>query len=309
MPACAHYDAGRSLSKILDRTFCGLIICSMLVFLASCGYSVQTRLTDATLSGTTVTIDGSDTMSCLMDTLSKQFMKERPGIRVSMESTDSGDGLAKLFKHKVDIAATSRDLTEEENSLADKNGLKLKKIMVARDAIVVIVNPANKLAVLTLPELRAIYLRQIRNWQSFDGKNEQIKVFTRESESGTSRYFKSHVLKTDEYPDSDQVLNSQELMIKRVSEDPASIGYVSLAKAQQAAPRIKIIELKLVNASSPGVEPSKETLVGDYPLGRPLYLVFEAKPNDATRLFVDFCSSSLAKRIISDSGFVGVRGR
>ena len=71
--------------------------------------------------------------------------------------------------------------------------------------------------------------------------------------------------------------------------------------------KIKVVQLKFVNASSPGVAPSKESLVSDYPLSRPLYLVFDAHPNQATKLFTDFCSNPTAKAIISKAGFVDIR--
>jgi phosphate transport system substrate-binding protein len=245
-------------------------------------------------------------MAVLMAALSRQFSDEHKGIAVSIISTDSGSGIAKLFDKGADIAAASRDLTEEEDRLAESRGLKLKKVMIARDAIAVIVNPQNQLTALTIPDLRGIYLGEKTNWKDFGGPIRLIKVFAREAESGTSRYFKEHVLEKRNYPSTDEVLRSQDEVIKRVAADPSAIGYVGMVESKQAGSKIKVVPLKLMNSSSQAVKPSQETLVSDYPLGRPLYLIYDAGPGSPTKKFVDFCSSRVAQKIIKEAGFVSV---
>jgi phosphate transport system substrate-binding protein len=257
-------------------------------------------------SNTTITIDGSDTMAGLINALSQRFTDEHKKIAVSIMSTDSGDGLAKLFRRETDIAATSRDLTDDETRTAAASGLKVQKMMIARDAIAVIVNPKNPLSDLTMPDLKAIYLGEKTNWKQFGGTDRKITVFAREPESGTSRYFKMHVLKSQNYPATDQILRSQDEVIKRVQNDPYAIGYVGMVESRDAGSKIKVVQLKFANSASPGVKPSKETLVSDYPLSRPLYLVFAVEPNRATKLFTEFCTRRTAKKIISDAGFVAI---
>jgi phosphate transport system substrate-binding protein len=245
-------------------------------------------------------------MAVLMSALSRQFTADHKGIKVDIVSSDSGSGIAKLLEKGADVAAASRDLTDEESQAAVNRGLKLKKVMIARDAIAVIVNPENKVAVLTIPDLRGIYLGQKTNWKEFGGVDKPIKVFAREPKSGTSRYFKEHVLEKSDYPVTDEVLLSQDQVIKRVAADPLAIGYVGMVESQNAGATVKVLHLKLTSASSEAVKPSQETLVSDYPLGRPLYLICEAKPNVPTRKFVQFCTSPVAQRIIKGAGFVSI---
>jgi len=261
----------------------------------------------ATKSSTKVIIDGSDTMAVLMGALSRQFSEEHKGISVEIISTDSGSGIAKLLEKGADIAAASRDLTDDESRVAESRHLRLKKVMIARDAIAVIINPKNRLTCLTIPELRSIYLREKTNWKDFGAAEGPIKVFARESKSGTSRYFKEHVLDKRDYPSSDEVLLSQDEVIKRIAADPSAIGYVGMVEANRAGSSIKVVQLKLMNSSSEGVKPSQETLVSDYPLGRPLYLMYDAESSRTSKKFVEFCSSRVAQKIIKEAGFVSLR--
>ena len=246
-------------------------------------------------------------MAVLMGALSRQFSEEHKGISVEIISTDSGSGIAKLFEKGADIAAASRDLTDDESHIAESRHLRLKKVMIARDAIAVIINPKNRLTCLTIPELRSIYLREKTNWKDFGAAEGPIKVLARESKSGTSRYFKEHVLDKHDYPSSDQVLLSQDEVIKRVAADPSAIGYVGMVEANRAGSSIKVVQLKLMNSSSEGVTPSQETLVSDYPLGRPLYLMYDMESSATSKKFVEFCSSRVAQKIIKEAGFVSLR--
>jgi phosphate transport system substrate-binding protein len=268
--------------------------------------SVGDENSSGTKSSTKVIIDGSDTMTVLIGALSQQFSQEHKGVSVQIVSTDSGSGIAKLFDKGADIAAASRDLTDDESRIADSRHLRLKKVMIARDAIAVIVNPKNKLTCLTIPELRSIYLGEKKNWKDFGAAPGPIKVFARESKSGTSRYFKEHVLDKHDYASSDEVLLSQDDVIKRVGTDPSAIGYVGMVEANRAASSIKVVQLKLMNSSSEGVTPSQETLVSDYPLGRPLYLMYDQDASRTDKKFVDFCASRVAQKIIKEAGFVSI---
>jgi len=246
-------------------------------------------------------------MAVLMSALSRQFSDEHHGVVVSIISSDSGSGIAKLFEKEADIAAASRDLTEAETHTAEARGLRIKKVMIARDAIAVIVNPKNQLAMLTIPQLRSIYLGEKKSWKDFAGPAKPIKVLARESASGTSRYFKEHVLDKQDYAAGDEVISSQDDVLKRVAADPYAIGYVGMVESKQAGTSVKVLPLKLMDASPQAVIPSQETLVADYPLGRPLYLIYDAGPRSTTKKFVDFCTSPLAEKIIKEAGFVGVR--
>jgi phosphate transport system substrate-binding protein len=282
-----------------------LALLLLLPALAGCSSSGEDS-SSGTKFNTKVIIDGSDTMAVLMSALSRQFSEEHKGVAVQIISTDSGSGIAKLFDKGADIAAASRDLTDDETKQAETRGLKLKKAMIARDAIAVIVNPQNQLGFLTIPDLRSIYLGEKTNWKDFGGSIRAIKVFAREAESGTSRYFKEHVLEKRDYPAADEVLRSQDEVIKRVAANPYAIGYVGMVESKEAGSKIKVVPLKLMTSSSQAVTPSQETLVSDYPLGRPLYLIYDAGPNSPTKKFVDFCASPVAQKIIKEAGFVSV---
>src|SRR3989304_5545064 len=108
------------------------------------------------------------------------------------------------------------------------------EFVVARDAIAVIVNPANPVQQLTLPQLSAIYSGQITNWREVDGEDRPIVLLSRETNSGTHVYFLENVLRLGKK--NDQKLFSPDTLLMPSSEgisaegrqDPNAIGYDGL---------------------------------------------------------------------------------
>ena len=86
-------------------------------------------------------------------------------------------------------------------------------------------------------------------------------------------------------------------MITTVSQNPAAIGYASLASVKKT--------VKALNVG--GVTPSEETIKdGSYVVQRPFVLVTktDAKLSDAAQLFFDYVTSADAGEIISAAGAV-----
>ena len=80
---------------------------------------------------------------------------------------------------------SSRDIKEKEVEAAKKNGVTPNRVVVAIDAIVPVVNPANPVAALTTAQLRDIYAGKITNWKEIGGQDGKIVVISRDTSSGT----------------------------------------------------------------------------------------------------------------------------
>jgi len=284
-------------------------ICSLISFLVVFLFSGCASQEHANSGQSTrVSVDGSDTMSKLVEILGRKFMEQNPGITVSMVTSDSGDGIAALFDKKTEVAAASRALTPEEEKLAESKGLRLKKITIARDAIAIIVNGKNKVSELSLPELSRLFSGEIHNWKELGGQDQKISLVVRELSSGTARYFKQHVLKDKEFASDAVSASSHDAVLKMVTDNPNAIGFLGLATATaKQSKAVKIVSLKLTDAAGPGVVPTKETEVGDYPLSRPLYLISESKTDPLADKFLQYCLTEPAQKVVSDCGFVSVR--
>ena len=157
------------------------------VCLAAVMSSCRPAGTPGNASGTAklVTIKGSDTMVHLVTAWAEDYMDAQPAADISVTGGGSGTGIAALLNGNTDICAASRDMTEEEKQLARQKNMAVKEYAVARDGIAMIVNPANPINELTLPQLKDIYTGAVTNWAQVGGENGDILLFSRESSSGT----------------------------------------------------------------------------------------------------------------------------
>ena len=148
-----------------------------------------------------VTVKGSDTMVILSQKWAEIYMKKNPGTSIQVTGGGSGVGLAALINGSTDIANASRPIksSEVEKLKARYNTLGVE-IPCAKDGLSVYLNKANPVASLTLKQIGQIFAGKITNWKEVGGPDAAIKLYGRESSSGTFGFFKDNVVKTDFSP-------------------------------------------------------------------------------------------------------------
>lgn len=280
-------------------------LCLMLVLgTSACGSGSSTLPVEE--GSAAILVQGSDTMFELMRKWSDSYMKATPGVQITVEDSDTGTGLANLMAGKADIAAASRELGEEETKLAHSHGVHLKRIMVARDALAVIVNPQNKVSELSLEDLAKVYSSQMTNWSDITHNNkdkEPIRSFGREATSGTSVYFREHVLNNGEYGTTVKLMPSSEAVIGGVYGNRLAIGFVGMSQAHEAGDKVKVLKLKLTDAS-PESKHGGTLAATDYPLSRPLYIYYDGHKEAKVGKFVAYCTGESGQKIVTDLGFM-----
>jgi len=122
--------------------------------------TVHYNTTGKTLSGT-LTVSGSTTVLPIADKAATSFKALHPSVTVTVTGGGSGVGISAVIQKTVDIGMSSRDLQTSESNLK-----VLVKYIIAKDGIVIIVNPQNTYVTgLTMAQLKAIYLGDITDWK------------------------------------------------------------------------------------------------------------------------------------------------
>lgn len=294
----------RFITGMQKSAFPGIAITAVLsiLILSACAKSDAPDPRNLT---TMVSVEGSDTMTDLVKKLAETFMKQNENVPVSVSGDDSGRGIQALLNKTTDLAAASRDLTPEEEKLAHQKRIHLRRVTIARDSIAIIVNERNPVNQMTMEQLRKIYSGEFKRWRDVGGEDKPIELCMREPASGTSSYFREHVLAGGEYAASARSFNSHEAVTHEVAARPSAIGYVGMGSATASGAKVKSIDLKLTAASS-GVEATPVSTTGDYPLSRPLFFFLERQSKESVQKFVDFCLSEDGQKLVVSSGFVKV---
>lgn len=241
----------------------------------------------------TVATDGSTSMEKVIGSLKEIFEADNSGISVTYNPTGSGSGITAVAEGRCDIGLSSRNLKDEEKAKG------LTETILAYDGIAVIVNPENPISDLTLDDIAKIYTGEITNWKDVDGSDSEIVLIGREAGSGTRDGFES-ITKTAEKCKYRQELTSTGDVIATVAENPAAVGYASLASVKDSVKALSV----------DGTTPSEQTIKdGSYKVQRSFVLVTktDGKLSDAAQKFFDYITSPDASDVIKNAGAVPVK--
>jgi phosphate transport system substrate-binding protein len=198
----------------------------------------------------------------------------------------------------------------EELAEARAKGIEPAEFIVAQDAIAVVVNPANPVDRLTIPQISAIYTGQITNWAEVGGEDRPIVLLSRESNSGTYVFFLEEVVRQGD-GDSDLLFSPDTLLLSssqgisaEIEQNPNALGYDGLG---YVTPGQKTVAIG-VSADSPYVKPTIENVTnGSYPISRPLYVYIPGQPTGAVKSYLDWILSE-GQQQVQELGFVPLEG-
>ncbi|HOA65084.1 MAG TPA: PstS family phosphate ABC transporter substrate-binding protein [Coprothermobacter proteolyticus] len=249
-----------------------------------------------------IVIKGSDTEVNMVQALAEEFRNQHPDITISVSGGGSGSGIAALINGEIDIANSSREISQEELDQAKANNIEIGTFIDARDGITVIVHPNNPVEKLTLDQIGKIYRGEITNWKEVGGKDMPITLYGRQSNSGTFTFFRDVAVKGD-YASSMRSMNGNSDIINAVAQDETAIGYVGVGYFKQAQNQVKQV---LVSTDGNNYYSSTDLQAIDqklYPLARPLYQYVKMPLTQAVKDFLAFEISEEGQAIVEENGF------
>ena len=264
-----------------------VISLALVMLLAAAFFAGCARQTSGSVS-----TDGSTSMEKVIGALGEQFQNDNSGITFTYNPTGSGSGITAVQEGRCDIGLSSRALKDDEKSAG------LVGTTIALDGIAIIVHPENPVSDLSVQQIADIYTGKITNWKDLGGENAEIVLIGREAGAGTRDGFES-VTGTKDACQYRQELTSTGDVITTVSQNPAAIGYASLAALKDNVKAVRV----------DGVSPSEQTVKdGSYAVQRPFVLVTKdgTKLSDAAQKFFDFAVSGDAAKLIAAAGAVPV---
>ncbi len=246
-------------------------------------------------------IKGSDTVLPLSQKEAEAYGKK--GGKVSVTGGGSGVGIAALMDGSTDIAQSSRKIKFTEKTKMSEAGKQVREVIVAYDAIAVVVNPNNKVSQLSRAQLEGIFTGKIKNWKEVGGDDMKIIVYSRETSSGTYEFFKESVLKNKNYASSVLSMPATGAIIQSVKQTKGAIGYVGLAYLNKEVKALKV-SYNGKTYVKPSVANAKNKT---YPVVRPLYYYYELKKEKQVKPYINFVLSSDGQNIVQNVGYIPVK--
>lgn len=249
-------------------------------------------------------IKGSDTCLPLTQTEAENFMNKNKGTSVTVTGGGSGVGISALMEGTTDIAMSSRKMKFDEKVRLQEAKKNPKEVVIAYDALAVVVHPSNKVNNLTREQLEAIFTGKIKNWKEVGGEDLKIVAYSRETSSGTYEFFKESVLKNKNYMNGILSMPATGAIIQSVSQTKGAIGYVGLAYINKD---VKALHVSY-DAGKSFIEPSLANAKNKtYPIVRPLFYYYEAKTEGRVKPFIDYVLSTEGQAIVKNVGYIPIK--
>lgn len=233
------------------------------------------------------------------------------GSSTAFDETDENKKVG-LIGGYADVGMSSSPIKEEVIQKFEAQRLgnptsRTQEHVIALDGLAIIVNPNNPIEKLSVEDAKKIFLGEITDWSQIGGKAGQIKLYSRDKQSGTYDTFKHLVLAGQKLecdannPNLKCFEDSKELS-SNVASDLNGIGFIGLNYIGTTK-ALKISMGSGVNA----IPPTKFSIkTEDYPLGRRLFLYQTNQPSPIGAEFIQFALGDDGQKVVNDSGLVEV---
>jgi phosphate transport system substrate-binding protein len=279
-------------------------------------------------SSTELIVAGSTTVLPASEEIAKVYMKDHPGVKITVQGGGSGAGFSSTKMGIVDIGAMSESAVANPTTY-DATGMDLKEYQIGGSAIVVIEN-ANSAIPNTLDmtnDLAAIYSTNASHQPTAAGFPNNVKVVYRADTSGTANEFgkmiglggqkvpvpKSGAINTTV---SGQQGNAGVLELVSKATTP-TIGFVDMGYAYDSA-NAEVTGIDAITVSNVGITydaPTKANIktalknfnkkavgTNDYPMIRGLYYITNGQPSSIAQSYITFAQSPGATAAINRAG-------
>ena len=231
-----------------------------------------------------------------MEVLASVYESFNPYVDITVQTSDSGTGVADAIAGKNDFGMASRDLKDSEI----EQGVTSKQIAI--DGVALVVNPDADLDDVTSDQVYQLYA----NGTAIGAITNAI---SREDGSGTRDAFDS-LIKSSAGDELGDLLTFNACVtiqqstggVKEVISTAGTtntIGYISMGSIDDT---VKTVKFEGVEATAENVKN------GSYTLSRPFNIVYKSEDDlsEAAKLFIDFIMSDAGQLIAENEGYISV---
>jgi len=204
--------------------------------------------------------------------------------------------------------------SQAQLEMAEKAGKEFHLTPIGREAFVFFVNSRNPVTSLTVEQVQGIYSGKITNWKEVGGKNQKIRPFQRDENSGSQTALQSLMAGLPLLePEKEDRVAGMGGIIRSVASYRNYKNALGFSFRYYATEMVQNGDIRLLSLN--GVEPTKETIRdGSYPLASEFYAVTispagTAPPyetDETISAFLDWILSEQGQEIVEKTGYVAL---
>lgn len=270
----------------------GKLLIAFAVFLAfGCGSNNQSRERPVQpYNNEVMHISCDESFKPVIDAQIAVYQSLHPNVKIFAHYKPEADCLKDLLIDSIRMIIMTRKLSRfEENLVSDSIGAGAEQLVVAKDVITVLVNPASPDSFFTMKEIRELL--------SGKSKKNLIPVFDGLKATSTVRFMLDSVLRGDSLTRKAVAAENSVGVIDYVSKVPNAVGFVGFSwigngddTAQQGYQRkVKLAYLESTDSVNGYVQPSQFFIyTNTYPMVRDLVYVLKERGRGLGHSFAYF---------------------
>ncbi len=245
----------------------------------------------------TIVLDGSTTVGPIAKAFAEFYMRQNPGVNITVGESGSGNGAKSLINKTCQIGCMSRFMKDGEFKAAVDAGVYPVAHVVALDGLPILVHPSNPVKNLTVAQVKNIYLGKTKNWKELGGPDLAIISISRDTNSGTFETFNKLIMNKEKIGAGTEYVGSNGAARQRVQSTPAAIGYAGLGFVDDT---VKALSINGISASAATVRN------GTYPIARALFMFTDGYPKLGSHVyrFITLSLSEEGSSMIKETGFI-----
>jgi phosphate transport system substrate-binding protein len=270
----------------------------LLLFLAACdGEKIDPSLDTRTKGA--INISADESFKPVIDAQAQVYESSFPEAKLNLSYKAEAECLKDLSVDSVRLVIIAKRITEEERKfVADSLKTSTEQMLLAYDAVAVIVHPDQEIARFTMTELKQILQGKFR-------KN-LIPVFDGLKATSTARFIVDSVLRGDSLTNRSLAAKSSEEVIDYVSKNPDAIGFIGVswignsddAQQQSFLTKVRLAEMECKRLPGQYCQPIQVNIYnGLYPLIRELVFILKENHKGLGHGFTDFMTSERGQLI------------
>ena len=302
-------------NKNISQIIFGL---ASLLFLASCSETDKKGNPLDTPTSGEINIAIDECYKPIMQGEIDTFHALYPRTKINVVFTTETDAFNLLMKDSVRCIVVPRKINEAETAELKKIPISPRNILIANDAVALIVNNENNDTLIAYEKLEKIISGEFTNWSQLSKESPigEINIVFDASGSSTARYLQEKLNNKKPLPKNCYAVKSNAEVIDYVEKNKNALGvigvnWVSDADDPMAQSFLKRINVVSVSAPDTGindpeyVKPYQAYIATrQYPLLREVFIVSREARTGLGTGFASFVAGEKGQRIILKSGLL-----
>jgi phosphate transport system substrate-binding protein len=270
------------------------------VFFLGCGNSESVSTPDDSPGRGTIHISADESFKPVIDSQVQVYEAKYPDVNLIVHYKPEAECIEDMYTDSIRMIISTRRYTKnEEDFMYDSLGVVASQMVIAYDAVAVIVHPSSPDHLFTMKEIGEILTGRF--------KKNLIPVFDGLKATSTVRFIVDSVLRGDTLTSGALAAKTSEEVVNYVARTPNAVGFIGVSwignkddeQQQSFLTKVKLAEIESTDLPGKFIQPVQANIyAGRYPMIRELvYILKEGSRIGLGHGFANFMSGEKGQLI------------